>query len=250
MRSLIIAALTIGIAAAALLSPGGAGAQEMRNAGERSKDRQDIRQDRRAIADDACDLDRLSDLVFEWNALRATGGSDDEMARVLREIDMALRSDLAESAIQTAEAEKETREAAREIRSDRREVRRDRREVKQADISGNAAAEARARHELRDDRRDRRDDRRDRRDDARDAKQAEEMLVAKRAIRRELVDLQKRIDGSATDPEPLRAEQMTLLERYLELSRREIEMGFRELSEDRRELREDRRETREDRRQR
>jgi len=246
-RAMLVLTLSL---VAFCLSVDGARGQEVRNSAEKAQDRREIRQDRRAIADDAADLDRLSDLVMELNVLRSTNGGADEIDRVLREIAGELKRDIAESLIQAERAKAETRRSTRELRSDRREIRRDRREARSADMSGNVAGEASARRELRDDRRDRRDDRRDLRDDRRDQERIREMLDQKRAIACELIDLQHRIDSERHDVRPLKARQNALLDEYLKLSQEEIKMGYRELGEDRRELREDRRETREDRRQR
>lgn len=225
-------------------------AQEVRNAVERHRDRQEIRGDKATIADDVADLDRLSDLILEWSELRASGGDEARIDRVMRQITVELRGDVAETSIEAQKARSETKQSTRELRSDRREVRRDRRDVREARLAEKPVDVAREKHELRDDRRDRRDDRRDRRDDARDEKMAEEILQGKRAIAGELMDLQRQIDGAPTVSEELRNRQAALLDKYSALSRKEIESGIRELREDRRELREDRRETREDRRQR
>jgi len=214
----------------------------VRNAVEKGRDRQDIRQDRRALADDQADLDRLSDLVMQYDNLVASNADQADLNRVRAQIAVELRRDLAENKAQTADARKEVAESKRELRSDRRELRGDRREVAEGDATPSE------KRELRDDRRDRRDDRRDVRDDKADATKAKELLDQKRELALELGNLQREIDNGG-DTDALAARQSELLQDYLALSREEVTLGLRELNEDRRELREDRRETREDRRQ-
>lgn len=235
-------AMSVGMAAPAVH------ADDLRNAGERLQDRQEIRQDRRGIADDRADLDRLSDLITRWNEARA---QNDQAAqsRMEKRIAAELRSDLKETAAQAGKDQREVRRDRRELRSDRREVREDRREVHKEQVQGDAPGARAARRELRDDRRDRRGDRRDMRDDKADAARAAEVLGQKRAVAVQLRELQREIDGGI-DEATYRDRQSALLEQYLSLSQQELEMGLRELREDRGELREDRRETREDRRQR
>jgi hypothetical protein len=223
--------LTTGFAAAA--------DQVTRDAVEKAQDRRQIRQDARAVTDDRIDLDRFSDLVMRWNDAR-----DAHDGAMLKEIQLQiaheLRRDLAENKVQSQQAKRELAQARREIRSDRREIAKD----KAALEAGATAQEKRA---LRDDRRDLRDDRRDRRDDRRDAKRADELLMQKRDIARDLRDLQHQIDADPSAAANLQERQSELLDRYLKLSQEEIKLGIREYREDRRELREDRRETREDR---
>lgn len=250
MRSLThpLIPFAAGIILAGLIA-GDAMAQALRNAAERRQDKREIRLDRRMLADDAADLDRLSDLVMEWNGLRRSGADQNEIDAAMSRIALELRRDLVETSGQVGQAKAEVRQSAGEVRSDKREIRKDRRKARRADAHGHNAAEHRARRGLRDDRRDLRDDRRDLRDDIRDEERASEILERKRSISRELIGLQRMIDeGGAVDA--LRDRQTMLLEEYVSHSREEIEMGYRELKEDKRELREDRRETREDRRQR
>jgi len=246
--SLVTAALAIA-ALAGMLFASSASAQEARNAAERHQDRKALRSDKAKVAYDAAKLDRLSDLVLEWSALRKSDGKEKETALAMDRITEALRSDLAQTAVDNAQAKAETRQSTRELRSERREIRHDRREVREAVQDSALGEAAAAKRKLRHDRLDRRDDRRDRRDDAGDQKKIEKLLSDKRDIAGELVDLQRQIDAAAGRPaRSLQNRQAALLNKYLALSRSEIQMGVREIREDRRELREDRRETREDRR--
>lgn len=233
---LLSMALVVGMAAGTFAD------DTWRNAVEKHQDRKDIRQDRAALADDQADLDRLSDLIIEYNSLVSAGAGQSDLDQVRASIAVELRRDLAENAYQTKDARKETAESRRELRSDRREVRDDRQEA----VAGTATP--REKHELRDDRRDKRDDRRDLRDDKADLARATELLNAKRRVASELRDIQAEIDRTG-DSDLLRTRQAELLNEYLTLSNEEIALGLRERTEDRRELLEDRRETREDRRQ-
>ncbi|MGH8015975.1 MAG: hypothetical protein ACREBV_07280 [Candidatus Zixiibacteriota bacterium] len=235
-KIMMVAALSLSLASAAFAG------DRVRNNVEKTHDRQDIRQDRAAIANDQADLDRLSDLVMQYNELSSSGSNESKLKSVKAEIAVELRRDMAENHRQVVDAKKETAESKREIRSDRREIRSDRREVAEG------TATPKEKHELRDDRRDRRDDRRDYRDDRADMAGATALLEQKRTIAVELRNIQREIDARGASS-ALNARQSALLNDYLITSRKEISMGLRELKEDKRELREDRRETREDRRQ-
>lgn len=244
MKSLVLSALLV--LAFGAVSFAGDG---VRNATERVQDRNQIRKDRQATADARADVDRLSDLIMQWDDLRSSGASDGQLREAQRQIAVALRSDLRETAAQSTAAKREVAQSSREVRSDRRELRSDRQQLADADAAATPGEQAVERHQLRDDRRDKRDDRRDRRDDARDAAAIEAVLTRKRAVATELCALQKQIDSGASDRADLESKQKGLLEEYLTLSRKEVAMGARELAEDTHELREDRRETREDIRQ-
>lgn len=229
------------IAALALASAAFAG-DAVRNAVEKSNDRQDVRQDRAAVADDQADLNRLSDLIIQYDDLAASGANEQELSRVRAAIASELRRDLVENKSQMASPKKEVGESKRELRSDRREVRSDRHDVRAGDATEGEL------HRLRDDRRDRRDDRRDVRDDKQDLEKSAGLLRQKREVAVKLRALQGDIDRGGNG-EALLAQQKDLLHQYLTLSRAERNMDLQELSEDHRELREDRRETREDRRE-
>jgi hypothetical protein len=247
MRSsmtLAVIAAVIGLSAGAVLA-----GDAVRNTTERVQDRVAIAKDKAAIADDAADLNRLSDLVMRWDDLRKANAGSAEAAEIQLQIAAELKRDIRENAAQTKAAAREVNQSRREVRSDRREIRADRSDVHSAATSGNAAQTAEATHALRDDRRDRRDDRRDKRDDIRDLKTADQLMDAKRTAALELRSLQLQIEQNSGDVTALQNHQAALLERYVALSRQEVQLGVRELREDRREVREDRRETHEDIRQ-
>ena len=225
-----------------------AGAQDNPNALERAQDRKALAKDKAEIAHDAAALDRLSDLVLEWNRARKIPGNEKEASLMMERITAALKRDLKEDAGDVAQAGVEKRQSTRELASERREVTEDRREAVEAAKAGNPVEVAKEKRDLRTDRRDRGDDRRDRRDDARDRREIEKLLADKHALAVQLVGLQRQIDAGTGSVKKLQNKQGALLNKYLALSEKEIKMGVREMREDRRELREDRRETRDDRR--
>ncbi len=231
-----------------ILAAGTTSAQQAKNAWEKAEDRQQIRQDRVAIADDRADLDRLSSLIEKWDDYRSQGNTK-KMRDVQRQIAKELRRDLAEAANQAALAKREVRQSTREIYSERDDL------AERQRVEANALANqekenaARANAQVQNERHDLRDDRRDRRDDVRDMVKAEEILAAKREVALELRNVQSKIDRGVINEDEGYRRQEELYNSYLVLSRREITLGHRELREDHRELREDRRETREDRRQ-
>lgn len=235
MKRLSVYLLT-GVLLASLLAQK-VSAQAPSNAKQRHDDKKGLASATAGVADDRRDLDRLSDLIMRWDYLLKQGRDGVALQRVDEQIAAELRNDLRETAEQARQADKEVRQATAEVTGSRREVRR---EAHDGDHNKKA---------LRDDKRDLRDDRRDRRDDKRDAKKAEEILNRKRAISKELIVLQKRIDAEKDSNPVLQAQKRELYGQYLALSREEIELGLREEAEDLRELREDRRETREDRKQ-
>jgi hypothetical protein len=236
-------------ATAALMLSAGSQAQTVQNVKERVDDHRQLNQDVVNIQNDRADLDRLSDLVMQWNSLRTTNSNPQRIADLQKQIAEELRHNMKQTAKGVAQANREVAQSKQEVRSDRRELRKDRRAVQGDKAAGAPLAAAVDRHALRDDRRDKRDDRRDVRDDKRDAARADEILKSKRELVAQLVDLQKQIDAGSTNHDGLQDRQMTLLQKYLTLSRQEVKMGYREYAEDREELREDRRETREDIRQ-
>jgi hypothetical protein len=108
---------SLGIATGAVLlivTPGHGLAQAIRNAVERVEDRTALAADRTALADDAADLDRLSDLALRWQELRANGSDSPELREVQMQIAVELRRDLAENQAQAARAAKEARTSDRE----------------------------------------------------------------------------------------------------------------------------------------
>lgn len=226
-----------GLLLASLWSYESSHAQQAVNAKQRQDDKKGIAAANAGVADDRRDLDRLSDLIMRWDHLMKNGRDGAALQRVEDQISLELRNDLRETAVQAHKADQETKQATAEVAGSRREVRR---EAHDGDHNKKA---------LRDDRRDLRDDKRDRRDDVRDAKKAEEILQRKRAISKELIALQKRIDADKSADPVLQTKKRELYGQYLALSREEIQLGLREAAEDTRELREDRRETREDRKQ-
>ncbi len=232
-KAMLVVAVSVSLAGVVFTT---SHAQQVRNAKERHDDKKGIVAARAGVADDRHDLNRLSDLIMQWDDLRKSG-NEAEAKVVEQKIALALRQDLKETRVQVQQADKEQRQSAAELRSSRREVQRERHD-------GDGSA-----RQLRDDRHDRRDDRRDARDDAADARKAEEIFNRKKAIAADLVGLQKQMDAAGElGDKALEARQRSLLEEYLALSREEIKLGMREVVEDKKELREDRRETREDRR--
>jgi hypothetical protein len=176
------------------------------NPAERAQDRHELRQDRRARADDRRDLAVMEDLLARYDAARARrdrGG----LAAVERAVD--------------AELVREVRESRHELRKDRREIRRDVREVRA------------------DDPRDARDDRRDLRDDVRDARVERDMAARREAIQSELRGLRGRMAPPALD------RKRALIADLVGLAQAELAQDHQEMREDRRELREDRRESNE-----
>jgi len=102
----------------------------LRNVGEKSADRQALRQDRRALADDLADLNRLSDLAMRLDALRDARASEAEIREVQNQIAVELRRDIAETKVQTAQVQREINQSRHEIRSDRQELREDHADLK------------------------------------------------------------------------------------------------------------------------
>jgi hypothetical protein len=249
-RSIRMKLLRYSLAAtAALMLSAGSQAQTAQNVKERVDDHRQLNQDVVNVRSDRADLDRLSDLVMQWNSLRTTNANPQRIADLQKQIAEELRHNMKHTAKGVAQANREVAQSKQEVRSDRRESRKDRREIQADKAAGAPVAAAADRHALRDDRRDKRDDRKDVRDDKQDAVRADEILRSKRDLVAQLIDLQKQIDAGSTNHEGLQDRQLTLLQKYLTLSREEVKMGYREYAEDREELREDRRETREDVRQ-
>jgi len=224
----ITAALALAVLAGMLFALS-ASAQEARDAAERHRDRKELRSDKAKIAYDAAALDRLSDLILKWNTLRKSDGREQETALAMDRITEALRSDLAETAVENAQAGAEIERSAREVRGDCREIRHDRSELREAVQDTTPEDVATAKRKLGHDRLDLRDDRRDRHDDARDQRKIEKLLNDKREIAGKLVDLQRQIDAAARPTKSLQNKQAALLHKYVALSQNEIKMGVREI---------------------
>lgn len=200
-------------------------AQPVRNRVERANDRQDLRQDKRQLVNDAKDLGDVNALLAQYDL--ALSRND---AMGIKAVDAQFQNYLAKEAV---EANREVAQAQQEVRQDKREVRGDRRE-----LGGDLARGKRAGDDARDLARDKVNTVDDRSDAARERNARSRLFL----IRGELAPLQGLVDPGATARKrALYAEVVTLAKS--DLARTKIEQG-----EDRRELREDRRETREDRR--
>jgi hypothetical protein len=196
-------------------------AQPLRNRVERARDRQDLRQDNRQLANDRLDAARAAELLRQYDAAMAAG----DVAR-LGGLDLQFNGyvaqELNESRVESAQARQELREDKRELGSDRRELRR----------PGNGV----------DDVRDRNRDRVNLADDRRDA--TREFLSRERlqVIQGQLGALAGRFDVPAVQ------QKRALYAEVVGAAMQELNTDTAERREDRRELREDRKETREDRR--
>lgn len=200
-------------------------AQPVRNRVERANDRQDLRQDKRQLVNDAKDLGDVNALLAQYDL--ALSRND---AMGIKAVDAQFQNYLAKEAV---EANREVAQAQQEVRQDKREVRGDRRE-----LGGDLARGKRAGDDARDLARDKVNTVDDRSDAARERNARNRLFL----IRGELAPLQGLVDPGATARKrALYAEVVTLAKS--DLARTKVEQG-----EDRRELREDRRETREDRR--
>ena len=159
-------------------------AQPRPNRIEKAKDRQDLRQDRRQLADDRLDAVRAAQLLRDYDAA-AIANDAARLAGLEQAINAHLARELAESKVESAQARQEVREDKRELAGDRRELRQDvalgRRpggfdppSVSQkrqliAEVVGQAVGELqRDKSERREDRRELREDRRETREDRRD----------------------------------------------------------------------------------
>lgn len=212
---------------AALLFAGSAQAQERRNSKERVQDHQELRQDRRELRDDRRDLEALEAVLTRFDNAWARR-SEREMTAVEGRLRELLRAELAEGRVELAADRGEARRSQRELRAERWDAR-------GTPAWGRPGARADARRDVRDDRRDARDDKRDARVEA--AAQR-----TRRAIARDLEEVE-----GLRQPGALHRKR-TLIVELIGLAEQELNQGRQELREDRRELREDRRETREDRR--
>ncbi|MBL8939971.1 MAG: hypothetical protein JNM69_35795 [Archangium sp.] len=217
----VLGLLVVGLAACAT-------AQPVRNRVERANDRQDLRQDRRQLVNDAKDLGDVNALLAQYDL--ALSKND---AVGIKAVDAQFQNYLAKEAV---EANREAAQAQQEVRQDRREVRGDRREL------GGDLARGKRPGVVADDARDLGRDKVNTMDDRSDAARERNARNRLFLIRGELAPLQGLVDPAATARKrALYAEVVNLAKN--DLARTKVEQG-----EDRRELREDRRETREDRR--
>lgn len=219
MRSVLLVAVLISQAAAA---------QALRNAVEKARDRQDLRQDRRQLADDRWDAARAAKMLAEYDQAMAAGN-----ALKLGQLDGAfklhLEREIAESKVESAQARQEIREDKAELRSDRRELRQD-------------VALNRRPGVVVDDAKDKARDRANLADDRADA-------VKERVSRERLLAIQGQLAGlTGKFDAPSVQQKRALYAEVLGNALNELARDKQERREDRRELREDRKETREDRR--
>jgi hypothetical protein len=202
-------------------------AQPARNQVEKAKDRQDIRQNTRQIADDKRDLANVNTLLTQFDA--AVARSD---VAAIAAVDSQFQAYLVREGV---EAQREVAQANQEVREGKREVRSEARELKRDVVQGRPVAALDSAKDLVRDQGNLADDR----SDAAKERAARNRLFA---IRTELTPLQGLADPASTSKKrALYAETVQLAQR--DLARTQVEQR-----EDRRELREDRRETREDRR--
>lgn len=220
MRLMLIAAVVVATTALA---------QPLKNAAERAKDRQDLRQDNRQMADDKWDLAKSQKLLADYDAAAAknnTARLAELDALALKRIDV----EIAESHVESAQARQEIREDNREIHGDKKELAKDVVKGKGPLVKA-------------DDVHDLNRDKVNRADDVADA--AKERISRERlqAIRAQLVGLSGRFDP------PSVGTKRALYAEVVGIAGNEVVRDAKEKVEDKRELREDRRETREDRRQ-
>jgi hypothetical protein len=220
MNRLMLAAVVLGATFAQ--------AQPARNKLERMKDRQDLRQDRRQLADDRGDAIRAGTLLADYDRAAAAGDAA-RLGALDAAFNQHLEREIAESRVESAQKRAEVREDKAEVRSDRRELKQD-------------VALGRRPGVVADDARDLGRDKANLADDRRDA-------AAERLSRERLMAIQGQLGGLAGRFDPQSVQQKrALYGEVLGLARAEIAGDKQERREDRRELREDRRETREDRR--
>lgn len=203
-------------------------AQPRPNRLEKAKDRQDLRQDRRQLADDRLDAVRAAQLLRDYDAA-AIANDAARLAGLEQAINAHLARELAESKVESAQARQEVREDKRELAGDRRELRQD-------------VALGRRPGVVADDVHDKNRDRANLADDRADA-------ARERLSRERLVAIQTQLGGLAGrfDP-PSVSQKRQLIAEVVGQAVGELQRDKSERREDRRELREDRRETREDRR--
>ena len=217
----VLGFLVVGLSACAT-------AQPVRNRVERANDRQDLRQDKRQLANDAKDLGDVNVLLSQYDL--ALSKND---AIGIKAVDAQFQSYLAKEAV---EANREVAQAQQEVREDKREVRGDRREL------GGDLARGKRPGVVADDARDLARDKANTADDRSDAARERNARNRLFLIRGELAPLQGLVDPGAT------ARKRALYAEVVNLAKSDLVRTKVEQGEDRRELREDRRETREDKR--
>jgi hypothetical protein len=203
-------------------------AQAGQNRRERARDRQDLRQDQRQLADDRLDAARAAQLLADYDSAAAAGDVG-RLGGLDAAFNQYLAREITESKVESAQARQEVREDKRELRSDKREVRQD-------------LAYGRRPGVVRDDARDQRRDQVNLADDRADA-------ASERLSRARLTDIQVQLNGLAGrfDTAAI-THKRSLYGEVLSAAFHELARDKAERREDRRELREDRRETGEDRR--
>jgi hypothetical protein len=203
-------------------------AQPMRNRVEKAKDRQDLRQDNRQIANDRFDAARAAAMLRDYDAAAAVNDAV-RLGALDVQFNNHLAREIAESQVESAQKQQEVREGKRELASDRRELRQD---VKLGRRPGVVV----------DDVKDKNRDRANLADDKADA-------ARERLSRERLQQIQGQLGGLAGrfDPPSISAKR-SLYGEVLAFARAEVAGDKQEKREDKRELREDRKETREDRR--
>jgi hypothetical protein len=205
-----------------------ASAQPVRNRVERANDRQDLRQDKRQLANDVKGLGDVTAWLTQYD-LALSKNDAAGLKAVDAQFQTYLAKEGAEASREVAQAQQEVRQANREVRSGRREL-------------GQDVAVGRRPGVVADDAKDLGRDTVNAADDRADAARERNARNRLFLIRGELAPLQGLVDaGSAAKKRALYAEVVTL-------AQRELARTGAEQKEDQRELREDRRETREDRR--
>lgn len=204
-------------------------AQPAQNNFERTENRQEKMDNKRARHDDRLDVRELEGLLARFDAARSVRdirGLDD-VDRLLQGI---LATELIEGRGEVAQKAGEKDRSAMELRGSRQEVARD-------------VAVAAPPPVVRRDARDAQDDRADLRDDQRDMVGRQDLQVRRRAIAQELSGLYLR------HRRPLLIRKRELMVELIQLARLERDDNRREKHEDRQERQEDRHERQEDRRQ-
>ncbi|MBN2000750.1 hypothetical protein JW935_24590 [candidate division KSB1 bacterium] len=193
--------------------------QKMRAVEKRSEQREVV-QDKKKIADDVQDLDRLSDLIIKWDKIRQT---DNKVAleKIERLIAIELKKDVVESAVEVEQAKKEVADSKKDVNRSRRQAVRERR-----DQDGDRKAARRKTVKAID-------EKKDLKDDVKDAAKANELFEKKKNVAVKLLALQKKIDATPDKIDKvLQEKQYALFQEYLKLSQQEINMGIREHRED------------------
>ena len=99
MRTRIALIAIITLLSGLLLGISSVAGDRLRNATEKAKDRQDIRQDSRQLADNAASVDRLHSLIDQWNTARRIDPGGAETTRLNFQILNVFKHDLRLSAV-------------------------------------------------------------------------------------------------------------------------------------------------------